>query len=153
MVSLKLSFPVVLAALTNIVIAVPSTIDWKYLHGWDGVVSDPASIGTPSDETLAANLIARAASTPGGIFICDGQNWTGTCGYAVQPLNTCIVLGDDWDNRIASLGPDEGAAVVVYNASDCTGNSFAFVFPGSGDLQSLGWGDIISSFEAVAVLS
>ena len=30
----------------------------------------------------------------------------GTCGYAVQPLNTCIMLGDDWKNKISSFGPD-----------------------------------------------
>ncbi|KAJ7213493.1 hypothetical protein GGX14DRAFT_445308, partial [Mycena pura] len=47
--------------------------------------------------------------TPGGVFVCTDINWGGTCGYAVQPLQTCIVLAAPWLNAISSFGPDPGA--------------------------------------------
>jgi hypothetical protein len=32
----------------------------------------------------------------GGVYICTDVNWGGTCGYQVQPLNTCIHLDFPW---------------------------------------------------------
>ena len=51
-------------------------------------------------------LMCLQKRTPGGVELCTDINWGGTCGYAVQPLNTCIILGDDWKNKISSFGPD-----------------------------------------------
>ncbi|KAL5498849.1 hypothetical protein ACEPAH_2204 [Sanghuangporus vaninii] len=56
--------------------------------------------------------------TPGGVFICTDLNWGGTCGYAVQPLDECILLGSDWDKQISSFGPDP--------CTICFGVSFSF---------------------------
>jgi len=139
---------VALALLTGSATAAPSTSDWKTTLGWDGVVSSPDSIGSP---LTPGDLTTRAASTVGGIFICDQANWNGTCGFAVQPLKTCIVLGTDWNKKISSIGPDFGTVVVGFNATDCTGPQIAFLNPGTGDLASLGWDDTMSSFEAFAV--
>ncbi|KIJ45934.1 hypothetical protein M422DRAFT_250723 [Sphaerobolus stellatus SS14] len=84
--------------------------------------------------------------TIGGIYLCTGENWTGTCGYSVQDLGTCIVLGDDWNNRIVSLGPDDRTVVVVFDSADCSGPAIAFVNPGNPDLTTLGADNAISSF-------
>ena len=52
-------------------------------------------------------LRQMSVANVGGVYICDGTDWTGKCGYAVQPLDTCIVLGSDWKKKIASFGPDQ----------------------------------------------
>ncbi|CAO2650019.1 Nn.00g013110.m01.CDS01 [Neocucurbitaria sp. VM-36] len=44
----------------------------------------------------AAALPAETKRTVGGINICTGEYWTGTCGYKVQPLNACIHLDAPW---------------------------------------------------------
>jgi hypothetical protein len=41
----------------------------------------------------AADVEKRAK---GGVYICTDVNWGGTCGYQVQPLNTCIHLDFPW---------------------------------------------------------
>lgn len=53
----------------------------------------------------------------GGVYICDGTNWSGHCGYGVQPLDVCVVLGNDWKNNIASFGPDGDSCTVCFGAS------------------------------------
>lgn len=50
----------------------------------------------------------------GGVFICTDINWGGRCGYAVQPVNECIVLGSDWDKQISSFGPDQCTECTAY---------------------------------------
>lgn len=41
------------------------------------------------------------------MYICTDINWGGHCGYAVQPLGVCVVLGSEWAYQISSLGPDK----------------------------------------------
>ncbi|MCJ1398271.1 hypothetical protein MMC11_001468 [Xylographa trunciseda] len=41
-------------------------------------------------ETSAKNPLEKR--TPGGIYLCTGNSYTGTCGYKVQPFDQCIVL-------------------------------------------------------------
>ncbi|MCJ1423977.1 hypothetical protein MMC29_001864 [Sticta canariensis] len=66
------------------------------------------------DEILRRLDTSSAASplekrTPGGIYLCTGSNYTGTCGYKVQPFNTCINLTAPYLRNIGSFGPDKGA--------------------------------------------
>ena len=67
--------------------------------------------------------------TPGGVELCTDINWGGTCGYAVQPLNTCIILGDDWKNKISSFGPDPCQVCfgkLLYQSTKKTDQRFGF---------------------------
>ncbi|GJJ13772.1 hypothetical protein Clacol_008029 [Clathrus columnatus] len=58
----------------------------------------------------------------------------GACGFAAQPPNECIVLGDDWKGKIVGLGPDPG-------------NVGIFIFEGGDDdVSNRGWGNQIMSF-------
>ncbi|KAJ7459561.1 hypothetical protein B0H11DRAFT_2242376 [Mycena galericulata] len=41
---------------------------------------------------------------PGGVYICTGLGFTGTCGYAIQPLDVCIDLASPWYDNISSFG-------------------------------------------------
>lgn len=50
----------------------------------------------------------------GGVFICPDVNWGGQCGYAVQALDKCIVLGSDWADKISSFGPDQCTTCTAY---------------------------------------
>lgn len=56
----------------------------------------------------------HAKRNVGGIFLCLGADWTGTCGYTIQPLNACIDLGSDWKQKISSIGPDPGTEVSFF---------------------------------------
>ncbi|KAJ6558988.1 hypothetical protein B0H10DRAFT_2201296 [Mycena sp. CBHHK59/15] len=84
--------------------------DWKYKVGWSGVVSPASSIGTLNITTTDTTLAKRNI---GGIYICTDINWKGDCGYAVQPVNTCINMGSEWYRKISSLGPDPGTRVLL----------------------------------------
>ncbi|KAJ7489755.1 hypothetical protein B0H11DRAFT_2229779 [Mycena galericulata] len=53
---------------------------------------------------------------PGGVYICTGLGFTGTCGYAIQPLDVCIDLASPWYDNISSFGPDPGATCFVRTA-------------------------------------
>lgn len=99
--------------------------DWKYTVGWDGTILDSAAIGEqvgPSVNTTSlkvcsyhhpsylqhnnSHLSQIQKRAVGGVYICEDINWGGKCGYAVQPLDTCIKLGGDWNRKISSFGPD-----------------------------------------------
>lgn len=130
MFSTLLSFTYI-SVLAALVVATPaasdSATDWKYSVGWDGTVLDASAVGDavgPANFTAseaASHLEVRfpppvlhyADATPlsqkrtvGGVYICDDVHWGGKCGYAVQPLYTCIKLGSDWNKKISSFGPD-----------------------------------------------
>ncbi|KAM3086170.1 hypothetical protein ACMFMG_000307 [Clarireedia jacksonii] len=83
----------------------------------------------------------------GGVEICTDQNWSGTCGYAVQPLKTCIVLTSPWYHSITSMGPDDGTVCQLFQNSQCSGTNIWIEYPGTGALQDYGWNDVIGSFE------
>ncbi|KAI0346650.1 hypothetical protein BDW22DRAFT_789809 [Trametopsis cervina] len=150
-----------LLALATAAAAVPSLpaardadpSDWKYAVGWDGTILPSEAIGTPANAT---HLQKR---TVGGVYICVDINWGGRCGYAVQPLNTCIVLGSDWNKQISSFGPDPCTRCFASSYSNCganisptTGDSWTFNYPGdpSGGAGAQSpytpWNDKISSF-------
>lgn len=67
--------------------------------------------GTWSPIVLPVPIAHRHAvsqkRTVGGVYICTDTDWKGTCGYAVQPLNTCIRMGQAWAFQISSFGPDK----------------------------------------------
>ncbi|KAF8585016.1 hypothetical protein K439DRAFT_1632974 [Ramaria rubella] len=110
-------------------------------------VSDPTAIGSPSNVTIPVMPINGSI---GGILFCQDLNWV-NCTYTVQPLNTCIVTDLVWNKAISSIGPDNGTVLIVYNDTDCEGNSTAFVYPGNSDLTTIGWNDQISSLKALEI--
>ncbi|KAI0703274.1 hypothetical protein C8Q76DRAFT_754412 [Earliella scabrosa] len=90
----------------------------------------------------------------GGVYICDGTDWTGKCGYAVQPLDTCIVLGSDWKKKIASFGPDQCTICHAYASNQCSfyqGWFWIFQYPGSAtggrNVPNNDWSNRIQSFK------
>ncbi|KAF8642864.1 hypothetical protein AX16_009370 [Volvariella volvacea WC 439] len=130
--------------LSATVVAAAPTEDWKYSVGWDGTVLPPTAIGTPIDNST--DLEKRV---PGGVFICENINWGPPCGYAVQPLGVCIVLGDDWKNKISSFGPDPGAICFGYSQNSCSQAQWSFTYPGdaTGGLgTSEPWNDQLTNF-------
>ncbi|KAJ6584240.1 hypothetical protein B0H10DRAFT_2234581 [Mycena sp. CBHHK59/15] len=101
--------------------------DWKYELGWSGVVSPASSFGTPN--TTDSGLAKRT------------------------PLNTCITLGSDWNNKISSIGPDPGTAVTLYGNGDCFPDIFGtptVYYPGYANLNDIGFNDQASSFYVAA---
>lgn len=84
--------------------------------------------------------------TPGGILICRDWDWV-NCTYTVQPLNTCIVMNQIWNDTVSSLGPDNGTVVCIITylvtvspLTICVGNCirvFQFQFHPLNDKLSL----------------
>lgn len=115
--------------------------DWKYSVGWDGVTLPSDVFGDilpVNDTTSSSHLEVRpalavvfpacseqAASFPqrrtaGGVYICTDIYWGGHCGYAVQPLGVCIVLGSEWADKISSFGPDKCTTCLAWRYVLCT---------------------------------
>ncbi|KAF1849191.1 uncharacterized protein K460DRAFT_394078 [Cucurbitaria berberidis CBS 394.84] len=84
----------------------------------------------------AAALPAETKRTVGGIKICTGEYWTGTCGYKVQPLNSCIHLDAPWYHTISSFGPDQGTTCNWYRDYNCNDQiASGIVYPGIDDMD------------------
>ncbi|KAI0692878.1 hypothetical protein BC835DRAFT_1355549 [Cytidiella melzeri] len=141
-----------LVAIASSSVLVRQDSDWKYSVGWDGVTLPSSDIGTPlSNDT---HLQKRAV---GGVYICTDINWGGTCGYAVQPVGECIVLGSQWNKKISSFGPDQCTVCYASSFNNCgsgetetSQNFWTFNYPGdaTGGLANgaNAWNDKISSF-------
>ncbi|OCL04904.1 hypothetical protein AOQ84DRAFT_299935 [Glonium stellatum] len=117
-------------------------------EGWQPISRDEILRRMETSTTASSPLEKR---TPGGIYICTGANYSGTCGYAVQPFNTCIELTSPWYHNIGSFGPDQGALCrLTISAETCTAQGDAFVqYPGTPDLRNYNGvdiGDSITSF-------
>ncbi|KAF7318394.1 hypothetical protein HMN09_00348600 [Mycena chlorophos] len=144
--------------------AAAAPTDWKIAVGWNQTVLPASAIGTPvgpftAPSTGSSNvLVSLAASTtsgtPGGTFVCQDTDWGGVCGYAVQPLNECILLQAPWLKTISSFGPDAGANCFAYASGNCDDGDaqWSFEFPGDdtgGIATTNPWNDQITSFACV----
>ncbi|KAJ7150859.1 hypothetical protein C8R43DRAFT_1127784 [Mycena crocata] len=149
--------------------AAVTPLDWKLAVGWNETVLPATSFGTPvgawtppaSKGSPVQNLASTTATPqsaqgkPGGVFICQDLNWKGLCGYAVQPLNECILLVDPWLKTVSSFGPDPGATCFVFSSGNCDAGQaqWSFKFPGddTGGLATTNpWNDKITSFACSA---
>ncbi|KAI5116313.1 hypothetical protein M0805_005521 [Coniferiporia weirii] len=125
--------------------------DWKSAVGWDGVVLESSAVGSVS-AFKNATTDALEKRNIGGVYICTDINWGGTCGYAVQPINECIVLGSDWAYKISSFGPDKGttcSGALRKPEPFCGEARWWFTYPGDAT-GGLGtgdpWNDAIGAF-------
>ncbi|KAJ6572242.1 hypothetical protein B0H19DRAFT_1133049 [Mycena capillaripes] len=140
--------------------------DWKTELGWNqtvlpslgtslGAFTPPA--GMVPAQKLAAPAVAAPVSAlgkPGGVFICQDLSWKGLCGYAVEPMNECILLASPWLDTITSFGPDPGATCFGFATGDCNTDDaqWSFLFPGdsTGGLATTNpFNDKITSFACV----
>ncbi|KAF8662054.1 hypothetical protein AX16_001239 [Volvariella volvacea WC 439] len=150
---MKLSL--LLAPLVSAIVALAApTEDWKYGVGWDGTVLPSSSIGTPAGNTTELGERGLEGRAVGGVYICEHLNWGAPCGYAVQPIGQCIVLGSDWKNKISSFGPDPGTICFGYSQNSCSQAQWNFVYPGdsTGGLStSRPWNDQLTNFMCYAI--
>ncbi|KAJ7098674.1 hypothetical protein B0H15DRAFT_945182 [Mycena belliarum] len=114
------SFAVFVASALAAVSATPVAKEKQYIGGWE-IVEAPTSPDI---------VRARTPQAPGGVFICTDINFSGTCGYAVQPLD--------------HFGPDPGATCFAYSQNDCDEGEWEFTFPGDGTGDP--WNDRITDF-------
>ncbi|KAJ7484272.1 hypothetical protein FB451DRAFT_1231943 [Mycena latifolia] len=138
--------------------------DWKLAVGWNrtvlpptalgtsiGPFTPPSNTGTVSQNLVSASKVQSALGKPGGVFICQAVDWKQLCGYAVQPLNECILLASPWLDTLSSFGPDPGATCFAFSSGDCNpaNAQWSFTFPGddTGGLATTNpWNDKITSF-------
>ncbi|KAJ7771309.1 hypothetical protein DFH07DRAFT_1057675 [Mycena maculata] len=137
--------------------------DWKLAVGWNGTTLPASAFGrsmgpfTPPAGTSASAASQKLGSVqadigrPGGVFICINVDWQGECGYAVQPLNECIVLDSPWRDTISSFGPDPGATCFAFSSGNCDTNDgeWSFEYPGDdtgGIWTTDSWNDKITNF-------
>lgn len=50
----------------------------------------------------------NAQGIPGGVYICQGVDWTEECDYVEPQINTCYSM-EDWWFYAVGFGPDQGA--------------------------------------------
>ncbi|KAF7338804.1 hypothetical protein MSAN_02203000 [Mycena sanguinolenta] len=157
----------VLGLFAPTVSAAAAPTNWKTAVGWNGTVlpSLGTSVGpftAPGTSTAKASPAVAAAvapvsdlGSPGGVFICQNTDWQGLCGYAVEPMNECILLASPWLNTISSFGPDPGATCFAFASGNCDNGEakWSFTYPGddSGGLATTDpFNDQITSFACVS---
>ncbi|KAK7059785.1 hypothetical protein R3P38DRAFT_2837864 [Favolaschia claudopus] len=156
---------VLLGLSSSTLAAVAPTFDWKLANGWNqtvlpslgtsvGPFTPPAGAIKTAPKLAAEAASAKAQGKPGGVFICEDIHWKGLCGYAVEPLNECILLSDPWLTAISSFGPDPGATCFAFSSGDCDQNNaqWSFTFPGddTGGVNTTNpFNDKITSFACV----
>ncbi|KAF3941978.1 hypothetical protein ABW19_dt0209261 [Dactylella cylindrospora] len=114
-------------------------------------VTDKTQINELRERQLNETL-SLTKRTVGGIYICTDINWGGTCGYKVQPLNTCIHLDSPWAYSISSFGPDHGTACVIGKNCEASSTDKNIIrWSGSHDLRNQGMNDRIGSFKCFQV--
>ena len=63
-----------------------------------GILAAPTAPQAPAPfEYIAAETSSSTTLTKrnvGGVRLCTGINWSGTCDYVIWPLNECISLND-----------------------------------------------------------
>ncbi|OHE97246.1 hypothetical protein CORC01_07500 [Colletotrichum orchidophilum] len=74
-----------------------------------------------------------------GVYMCDGQNFSGSCYYGCYPISVGIYPDSYWVSRISSVGPDSGGWCDFYQAgTGCDGTKGThqiYRYPG-GNLAS-----------------
>ncbi|KAK3374984.1 hypothetical protein B0H63DRAFT_262752 [Podospora didyma] len=96
--------------------------------------------------------------TIGGITMCTGANFTGTCEYRVWPLETCITLGAPFYKNTNTFVPDEGnwfcypylmdCGAICRSPTGCTMGPIDSTRPDyRTDLQLQHWDKMIRSFD------
>ncbi|KAJ7065971.1 hypothetical protein B0H15DRAFT_958407 [Mycena belliarum] len=165
-------FALVAASVPLATAAAVAPTDWKLAVGWNQTVLPSSTFGTSvgawtppagfAPKVASSKLASDAAvksdlGKPGGIFICQDANWHGLCGYAVQPLNECILLVSPWLDTISSFGPDPGASCFAFKSGDCNPNNaqWSFSFPGdqTGGLGTTNpWNDKASFMHCLPVM-
>ncbi|KAJ6532313.1 hypothetical protein DFH09DRAFT_1326099 [Mycena vulgaris] len=91
----------------------------KYGVGWDGTVLEASASGTSKAPSTNVSTNALVPRTPGGVLICTDINFIGTCGFAVQPFNTCISFTAPWYQSISNFGSDPGATCIAVAKITC----------------------------------
>jgi len=82
-------------------------------------------------------LLALADHGLTGLYVCDGPDWSGECGYGA------VVVGRCWDyqpglNEIVSFGPDLDVTCTIYDQSACRGDALQVQWPGISDVSTFG---------------
>ncbi|OCL05642.1 hypothetical protein AOQ84DRAFT_224656 [Glonium stellatum] len=152
---MKFSIAIITAAIAALTHAAPAPAPVALPDGFQPITRDEIL------RRLAEPADSLQKRTVGGIYLCTGENWSGTCGYAVQPVcysgqcdtaseiaAHCVILTSPWLRNIGSFGPDAGATVFISNNGDCNEAVGSISNPGSADFFDYegGLGSQITSF-------
>ncbi|KXH34228.1 hypothetical protein CSAL01_07094 [Colletotrichum salicis] len=100
-------------------------------------VPEDANSYLKSDGSNAARSLNKRICE--GVYMCDGQNFSGSCYYGCYPISVGIYPDSYWVSSISSVGPDNGDWCDFYQAGsgcDATkGSHQIFRYPG-GNLGS-----------------
>lgn len=106
---------------------------------WSWTVASYAIVMLSSLGTLVPALPhLQRRGLPGAVYICDGTQFRGNCGW-IPPSNRCVQQGGA-GRGTESIGPDPGGFCTLYEKFDCTGTKIQTVrFPGIlSDLPQFG---------------
>ncbi|QRV78149.1 hypothetical protein RhiJN_06164 [Ceratobasidium sp. AG-Ba] len=126
--------------------------DWKTERGWNGKTTTPAELD-PSNVVKHTPNTPAAAPLNGGVFFCNGTNWTGQCLFVSKfTSGQCVNFGNEFNDKVVSFGPDPGIACLLYDAWDCKGKTPGgyIINPGTGNLAVYNFANVASSFACKA---
>jgi hypothetical protein len=65
---------------------------------------------------FSGNSFAAAIETPGttSVYLCNDRDFTGYCVDIKSPSGVCVPLGDDLNDQLSSVGPDQGSFCYFY---------------------------------------
>ncbi|KAI5782555.1 hypothetical protein EDC01DRAFT_664120 [Geopyxis carbonaria] len=101
------------------------------------------------DESLLTKE-SNARRAAHGVYICIDFNFeaAGGCSYIADAAGHSYILtvGDAWNDKISSFGPDHGVTCRVWEHHSFTGKTAEIAYPGYGNLNDIGMQDMISAF-------
>lgn len=94
-----------------------------------------------------ADLGARAGPW-GNLYVCTDANWSGNCDNIWYEHAKCVVLPEEFQNDISSIGPPQRWYCKGYTDYNCADDFIDFDYPGIYDLGdgNTAYNDRINSF-------
>ncbi|KAK5684962.1 hypothetical protein LTS10_003037 [Elasticomyces elasticus] len=101
----------------------------------------PLSAPTPHEYIAAEKGSKLVKREVGGVRVCTGIGFTGSCDYVVWPLNVCIAL-NDYAGHTLSFQPDADTECYLMQGRCNSNKVYADLYndsPENSDLSGLPW--------------
>ncbi|KAF8595945.1 hypothetical protein BDV93DRAFT_563793 [Ceratobasidium sp. AG-I] len=118
--------------------------DWKIALGWDGKVTTPVQL----DASNASKDAVVKRDINSGVYFCTEDNFRQPCVYVSGfRSGQCVTIGNGFNDKISSFGPDPGMSCTIFADENCSGRSAGGITqPGFNSLADVGMNDAMSTF-------
>ncbi|KAK4184760.1 hypothetical protein QBC35DRAFT_454957 [Podospora australis] len=91
------------------------------------------------------------------VFVTENYFWNTKDGWGKKDnfqinVGECFTLPAWWQDKVSSIGPDQGLACTIYDKEDCAGNFYGVIQkPGIESLPTINWNDKVVSVSCIWV--